>query len=60
MLQTAANLQRRTAVSAGAESTAEGIRDMPPDGVKRHDEKAGHVAGKSRSIAIFTAGVDRS
>jgi hypothetical protein len=33
---------------------------MPPVGMKRHDEKAGHVAAKSRSIAISTAGVDRT
>lgn len=39
---------------------AEGIRDMPPNGTKRHDEKAGHAVGKSRSIAISTAGVDRT
>jgi hypothetical protein len=29
---------------------------MPPNGIKRHDEKAGHVVGKSRSNAISHRG----
>lgn len=29
---------------------------MAPNGIKRHDEKAGHVVGKARSIPISYRG----